>query len=848
MSVNQIKFTKLATDYGTFYRSEAGKLHLRQCLRDCQRTNFKQASLGGEQEQGFEQAFSSLSYAYLKDKAPRLIDYIIGFQLVDRNEDNTKAMGLFGFKVGDQWLYAPVFFLNGDLKGHELLYIKQQDAFVPMKENWVNYLISRKPHVLGEGSPKDTYQLGGLPPDIYRLTRPPTSSKYGSARPEIADWAKPFLAFVGAVATKSDKVFQKHAGLEQQLDLGQFLRQDFGLLQGAFETTRRYPILKSAFDKFYGQDFFAKVAEQFRIESKSIMPSMRAGHFDRNAKKSKRRRKKMSADSLIPEWEVLPEKDALEVITNDDTIQENMPDLTEEERERLLRDTVLIKDKRDPHSTSMVYNTQVKMELTNPSETGVYDLLERPGSFDEMLVIAHPQTNRGREQFSTIVRLSDPRNWLNIHQSNVWVKPNAKPDRPDFTKWYDGIEKATLEKGGYYLAIGPNGAGTTPFRVRQVYEDGVYEVEFKDYCAYGKDKPTWLRRDSYEHGIDPMWDYDCSTYDAKMFINKHDGTGLRSIGGELSIPQNFKFLKLQDPPPPPKKDDPDSLLHGCGCESPVDGPREGHSEKRPIQPGDLLDIQLMINEKTAAIRILDHGSEVWIKARGKTDELMSKKAALISLVRDHGCTEFDARYMLKAATSKNAMTFRIKYAEPNSSVLEGGPGMPAFPPPLYGMESVGPNAYPAMYPQEEFQQIPELNASNTDPTIYDPFYMPDQQAMQVAQEASRSGQKEVFDTATISGMLKAVRQDSLVDRYLGALMKALDKLGRILFMFYWHQEEFEDRYGKQDLPELEDSLRNAFETLGDVVLFLQEKRVGDISQLTGGAGSAEPDIQEAARN
>ena len=84
----------------------------------------KQATLGGEVEQGFEQAFSSLAYAYLKDKAPRLLDYLVGFQLVDRNDDNTKAVAVFGFKLGTQWLYAPVFFLNGDLKGHELLYIK----------------------------------------------------------------------------------------------------------------------------------------------------------------------------------------------------------------------------------------------------------------------------------------------------------------------------------------------------------------------------------------------------------------------------------------------------------------------------------------------------------------------------------------------------------------------------------------------------------------------------------------------------------------------------------------------------------------------------------------------------
>lgn len=72
------------------------------------------------------------------------------FQVIDKNEDDTKAASVFGFKVGKQWFYAPVFFMNGELKGYELLYMKNQDTFVPLQENWVNYLINRKPVELGE--------------------------------------------------------------------------------------------------------------------------------------------------------------------------------------------------------------------------------------------------------------------------------------------------------------------------------------------------------------------------------------------------------------------------------------------------------------------------------------------------------------------------------------------------------------------------------------------------------------------------------------------------------------------------------------------------------------------------
>ena len=73
-------------------------------------------------------------------------------------------------------------------------------------------------------------------------------------------------------------------------------------------------------------------------------------------------------------------------------------------------------------------------------------------------------------------------------------------------------------------------------------------------------------------------------------------------------------------------------------------------------------------------------------------------------------------------------------------------------------------------------------------------------------------------------------------------MEALDALGRLLMNFYWHGEEFEDRYGKSDMPELEDSLRNAFESLGDITLFLKEKTIE--SPYDGG----DVTLEETSRN
>lgn len=907
-------FEKHATDLGVYWTSGASKRSLRHFLQGCATTRFKTAddhtawwerdadlrthlrrldptsfakvaSIGGEQEQGFEQAFSSLAYAYLKDKSPRLIDFIVGFQLVDRNEDNTKAVGVFGFKVGEQWLYAPVFFLNGDLKGHELLFIKKQDAFVPMKENWVNYLISRKPHVLGEGSRQNTHQLGGLMPNLARLSRPPgAGTKYGSDEPlspRLAEWSLPALPLFMALATKKagavypgqtgtlkfasvvDRPFAAAmAETASRFDLRTVLR-DCPVLKAGFERAYlAYPAVKTGFDRFYGAEFFRTVSEEARAAKNDLVK--RAEHYIVPPEGHKPKEGKKPFSSLIPDESKAEKNAGLFVYAADETMKvdedapggltENKPELTEAEREKLLKDTVLIKDKRDSQGTSVAYNTQVRTNLINPSETGLYEVLEKPGSFDQMVVIANPQTGRGRENFCLVIRKSAPRNWKNTHRTNLWAKQCDCPTPADWREYVDGLDgTSSLQKGGTYVAVHANGSGTCPFVVKEDFGEGAYAVEWKDYCSWGDRNSTLPKLDRPQD-----WEIGYNSWNARVYVNQRKGTGLRSVNGELSIPDSYKIIKVSDPPKPKKPKDGFSLVGDC-CPAVAEAcPGEG-SETQPIQPGNLVDLQLLLYKQASELRVHDTGTSVVLKGRHGSATLPTKTAALICLVRDHGLRETAARAMLKEAAAlapRNlAARFLVKYADSfMGSDLQPGPGAPAFPEAQMGMEQLGPhNAVSSIYPQEEFLPVDGLNSQMTDPSVYDPFYQPDQGAMQVAQQAAQSGQKEVFDTAMVSGMLKAVRQDTLVDRYLGDLMKALDKLGRILFMFYWHQEEFEDRYGKQDLPELEDSLRNAFEVLGDVVLFLKEKTVGGgpgalNTTGVGAVDAGEPNIQEAARN
>lgn len=833
------------------------------------RSLIKHANLGGSGgETEFEQAFSSLAYAYLRDKAPRLLDHMVGFQLVDRNEDNTKAVGIFGFNIDKQWLYAPVFFLNGDLKGHELLYMKNNDSFVPMKENWINYIMSRKPHVLGEASEASKLrELGGIYPDVRTLSIPPSVG--GGKRANDTSWLQPILPLLAAFKTKMASSLYKGVGPQklyqaavvaepfaaaltksaQNLDFNRVMPNSLLLLKTAHALAERYPTIKQGMQKFYGVDCFSRWALELRDnvekQASSIMPGPALKPYMPGSLLIPTERpvepinhvKEGKLRLYVSEFVVMRGtepgsrgKENVEDIKNDvGPGSVDSSDLNEDERQKLLRDTVLIQDGREDSATSRAYNVQVEAKLSNPTETDLYRVLEKPGEFSKMLVVMHGASNRGREPMVTLIRLEgSPKRWLNTYAGNVWADQVA--ERDEWQDWFDGLESGdNLQEGAEYIGIDTCGSGTVPFHVQSSYGEGRYRVDFKTNIDYNERRPPGLASKVPDRFSLEGYDMP-SPYGAMLYINKegHRGTAIRAIGGELRVPPSVKFLKLSEP----QKPKPGELMPCCEYDTRSDMP--------PIQLGKIDDIQLLFYEKTAQLKIHHTGTDVYVSSPMGQDR-MTKKAALWHLVSVHGLREKIAREILTQTERKGQAIYRIRYAPgygteknamPNASILQGGPNAPIYDDFAEdrSVEQYGPStAVPTQYGAAAAYRLNDLSADQTDPGIWNPwqnFEAKDfQQSMQIAQQAAMGGQKEVFDTSMISGMLKSVRQDSLVERHLSDLVEALDSLGRLLFNFYWHQEEYEDRYGKSDLPELEDSLRNAFESLGDITLFLKEKTI-----------------------
>jgi len=794
-------------------------------IRALDRSMTKRAELGGDgQDLPFEQAFSNLAHAYLRDKAPSLLDHELGFQLLDRNQENTKAVGVFGFKVGSHMLYAPVFFLQGDLKGHELLYIKNQDMFVPLKENWLNYILNRKPNILGENVDRNTSQLGVEQPDLNRLSKSPW--KYASAVPP---WVNEFMP--KACATALTDVGQEMDAWDTELDLKKFCKQaNLDSLQVLVKAAQKYPVIAREIIEHHGDLEFlsgaVKVASSRVKTAGSVLDPTPRAHVP------------ATTGSVLdePAWQHPIKTGALKVISFDATIQTSLPDsVSEEDKEKLLRNGVLIKDDREGEEVSIPYNIRTEQKLFNPQETGVYMVLTKEREFKKCFVAISPVGPSGRVGFATCVRLDGDPNWVNCHPTRLWC--NSRIEGEDFDKWYEGLsdrDSLPTSETRRFMLVGPgrHTNATLPFKVEKSLGDErggqVYEVDFSDHANYRYSEsllaPTrgrgyaWDATDSdYHEGSS----YDKWEDGQRIHMDAKDGTQIRSSMGDVWTPTDFKVLPVE-----PTKGDKERAKKDDDCCMSICCGSEGQSDSPPLRPGNILDAELEIMTKTSGLRMLADDISVTVG-----DQTMTRQEGLIHLVVDHGFREDISHELIKRAqdAKRQGKTFRcqVKYAfgQADPYLTAGAPGAPGFPGPEMGADNMMGTSVPTQSASEHEIAVPGMQGQGNE-GVYRPYNETGESMdFDTIQNAMQSGQKEVFDTAMISSMLKAVRDDTMIDRYLPDLIKGMDRIGRILFMFYWHGDTFADRYGKQDMPELEDSLRNAFEMMGDTILFLKQKTI-----------------------
>lgn len=722
-----------------------------------------------------EQDFGNLAFLFIQDRASKLMPYMLGFEIVEQADDGSRAVGIFGFKVGDDYYYVPAFFLNQQVKGMDLLFSRKGNKFMPLTAEYMDKILDRKALRLGSGVPQDLVQDDFASPD-FDFARTP----YGAASAGVkqADWAagtghSAWNDVHGAVVTsyKTDPQFKRDfaAALSKlahtELDGVQYedtLREYIGNHGG--------PDAAAGVMKLIGSNIkYANAALEFYGSVKDLQVT----EFDA---------------SLAP----VEKRAAVEITT------EVSEDMTDCERKRMVTHGIAVVDRREPKAKSKLYDADYSVQFSNPHEGGRYEVLLADGNTVEANVFLSSDATGAAivtSDDADLAAVADP--------AAVFVRGDRLGDT---AKAYKGATRLDdLQVGTRYILISADGCSSDPFSVQATIAESGHE-KVTSYKVWF-DRSVRYKRPSFAKS-EAFYDVSCDRDSVnRIRVTDDDGKRLRTKGDAMLAPSSaWRALELPD----------------CW-----------HSGDGAFAPGNPLDFEEELY-KNAVHRLdvaaEDSGSTFYISLNDNHTGPFGVKQALHELVCRYGLGAPDADAVMKTAAQGGTYGKArklIKFAQMAGVQMPMPPYAAQQTPESHmGIPMQTPEMDLAEGQMTGLNQIPDSAAlghavggemaQGGDPA---------QEIAELADQAAQSGQKHVFDHATIGGLARLYDTSSAIDQYIPEMAKSLDRIGRILFMFYWKNEAFEERYGAADMVDLEDTLRSVFKSFGNLVNMLEQQSI-----------------------
>ena len=710
----------------------------------------------------FEVKLANVADAEITQRLPSLNEYKVGFQLIERNDEGTRGMGVMVYKLGEQWVYVPAFFLNGRIRGYDLMYLPDKSQFVPAKDTWVSYVRQNRTALLGDKS-GDLQKSKPKRADAVSLRRDNKSHS---------------IMFKSASLIEKDDLeasLDDMTTVVNDYDINRFDLRTWIPRLGKEATVRFLRTLNTNADfanailKFYTPEDIRKIAAPALDET----PAADGTEVQ---------------DGTYPlKVEAVTEQSDLQVITLEDT--KAVEQLDSKAKEVVLRDGLYVVDNRKNTSTVFI-DKQSSGSLTTPQKSGYYEILLADGSFRKCYVIVAPQTKdswklgRGYSGCGGKNNNQGPdTNSKDVEAFSYIVVDLNKPktahccDQPILCRNLESREATDIK-----------GIGIKPTSLMSKFRTSEKQSE--------SDEPVALDTDS-------TFDGDCVAIDTKGNYETFSVNGGQVLGNKVA------GARLPD----------DTGDNYCDVEGVVELTgksgqvcRKGShlyipegarivSLKRwggEMAVGDLETIKHRIIKAASwrSLTLLTDGISYSIDGMFGKQRGLTKNAALLTLIKQHGIGAADARELLTKEASGSRPcreTFLVKYAAPT---------------------------WPDSYDEE-----PSIGFDETVPTIEEDTMDPQDAAMGNDEttniiDASDKGVKDVMDVSVLKALASNGSPNRMVDDYLQDLMLAMDRIGRILFMFYWHYNQFKEQYGHEKMSELEDSLRDNFQNLSELTLFL----------------------------
>jgi hypothetical protein len=371
--------------------------------------------------------------------------------------------------------------------------------------------------------------------------------------------------------------------------------------------------------------------------------------------------------------------------------------------------------------------------------------------------------------------------------------------KEQFNEFHDKLPNISTAKAGktYMLVANDNAKRlmSIPFKVEnRVVEDGKTSLS--------------ISVDSWKYGLD-IYGGSSSISNScghrhTLLITDSDGQKTQAFGATIAVSKDWRLLEVNDGPE--------------YSEANYSTKKKEYDDKRDqLRPaGQGLITEVIQGKGILELNVHKKQGRYIVRNQGRTSRPHTKLGALQILTAYVGIGVDEAKGILDGLQDGSHSTTWVKRAaiyngmdfpdtDQNQGINELGVMEQA---PFYQSQTVPLNNPP----------VPDdwnLDASN-----YDKIKKND---VDFLMRAADTNSKAVFDPAMIGVLLKSNRTQLQIDQWIPDLVGALDKLCRLLLLFYWKNADFAESYGNDDMAELEDVLLNNVKSLGTVVLFLKQR-------------------------
>lgn len=771
-----------------------------------------------------EKTFSDIASGFVANKVGDLMkdQHRIGFEIVKKNDDNTRMIGVFAFKVDKELIFAPVFFLQGEIKG-PLLYRCDTKQFIPATKEWANYLIESIETSDGRGI--DKTKIGDTAPMVSLdkiMMRPKQASITQDQhkiilKKAIKETEKALGVNVPAEEFNSRVNATYEKIVKENFNIKKAFTHEFGydLENGLLASIEKSASLKPGILKqFLSEEGYGLMAADALMKAASTNSYRLAEHLAALYG---------SAENVIPKVLKDFRKKAsapvrkLEVHFGFTKEASNYPN-------QYFKDGFFMFDNRYKEDCTKVTKNPVHSQINSVTDAGLYDLVREDGTLQKDVFCAHIKAECGCKATKDNWYKNDPqadldyilaidkqgytsvyKNVLGINKLNSSIEKVVETD-----KELPGIKN--IEKGNVYVAyIKGNDSITAPFYVISKYtSDGV------DFCKVKFISSNQLYNDSGDQSKHHIW-WDNGNYN-KVICNKDAKSNYeKGIFG-----YDTKFIKVNASTEKEKylSDSEECLnIKINRIQNIADGAQANEwvfdKFKSPT-----VDVQF---DKSASYPFCICDLSTGEKSGG-----MNKFQLMTKLAKDLKIHADNAYQIVNDAETTGNCLFSIEGLEKLASRIHivGRPkfteefdhatGIPVSEKQTFVLDTAG---------DQEFDSRPHVGDAMNPTTATG---LPNSTVVSAAPEQLRGladsyNLPNVFEHGAVGTLADTFDANSLLSKYIPKLQEAVDSIGRIKFLFYWKPDDFQKAYGSDDMTNIGAEIDSNFESLGDLTLKLLKK-------------------------